>query len=279
MEAQINSTNVETSETTESTQAPPQTPEEIIKALENAAEECKRNIEAQKAFCENLTKDLQTIQQAKGDLDKSLEDYEKGVEGYQERKKICDEYYAKKKEMIEAAIKDKKEKIEEIIKNYDEKIKTAKEKMDTAESDLSSAEAAYEQAEKENEAAQQAYDAAKKILEEIGNKLQELEALRELIEEEDAKCHTASMYFLILGYKQILDEIKIQSLKEYEEHLIQLWRDLNTKKATLRDKQKELNEKKEKYELCKQPYEALVQNRKEALLEELQELETASSSN
>ena len=263
--SQCTSKEMETSEATQP--GKPLTPKEQLAQLQKELEEDKVEVGAKTKFNEQVAKDIKELDQAWNEVVKIAEDYKRVHQTLEDTKAEYGEYSVTKMKMIEAAVKDQKPQIEQVIQEYDQEVTSAQNRWMTANSEYERAKTAYEVALANNEQAKQDFDEAKTYKQDIDTGFRKLKELRDWIEKADNENRPEIMYHLMKDFQKVYGLIEVEQDGVYKERLTTLWNQWSQTKNDLRMKQEEFHTSKELRDLIKKELDALVNNRRQRLVD------------
>lgn len=226
--------------------------------------ECEVAKHAKQRDC--LKEDIEAVNKAQCDIKKTVHTYSNAREGLYIAKKDLKDYYDTKWRMILCAVESSKDDIDKIIREYDDAIADQKRKADDLQKQESCAKKEYEDATAHLNDKQGQFDKYKNYKSNLERLLNEIREIRGKIEKEDDLNHPASMYFLIGGLKQILDEADVISPEDLKKKLDETWCDVYEAKNVVRDKLACWEDKKADLEKEQNALKELETNRTENIL-------------
>jgi DNA repair exonuclease SbcCD ATPase subunit len=191
---------------------------------------------------DELQTDITDLEQTVGEVTTTLSDYAKEIKNMHTELHGLHYFYDQKTKMVAAAIGDKKDPIDDAIQLFDQETERMTDQLegvararDEAQSESAKADAI--QADK-----QAAYDGYKNYKQDTNAKLQDLEALRTTITQADDATDIATMYFLILEFKSVLQITHIVSQHQLAQDLKEKLSQLEAAKEAAREKKSAWNE-------------------------------------
>lgn len=236
--------------------------ESLVKKLNDA----EREVAKQTIQRDCLKEDIAAVNKAQGAINQAVTAYTNAIEGLKTVKKELKDYYETKWRMILCAVESIKEDIDKVIRDYDDAIAEQKRKLTDLIKHESCAKKEYEDATAHLNDKQGQFDKYKDYKSNLERSLNEIKVLKGKIEKEDDLNHPASMYFLIVGLKKILDEANVISPEDLKKKLDETWCDVYEAKNVARDKLAYWEDKKADLEKEQNALKELETNRTENIL-------------
>jgi hypothetical protein len=219
---------------------------------------------------DELQADITDLQNTVNEVQTTLTDYGNGIKGMQTELHGLQYFYDQKAKMVSAAIGEKKDPIDDAIQSFDrdtEKMEDHLEELgrrrDAAQTEFYKADAI--QAERQSD-----YDAVKNYKQGTDAKLNDLKALRTAITQADDATDVATMYFLILEFKEVLEHTRLVSQHQLALDLKEKLSLLEATKEEARTKKSAWNELQTKYDAHKATLETRESGRRANLLAAIQ---------
>jgi chromosome segregation ATPase len=221
---------------------------------------------------DELKTDIDDLQKNVDDVKKALADYGAGFKQIESSLQGLQYFFDQKSKMVLAAIGEKREAIHDRIHEYDAETGRMREQLrETAEA-LAAARNASEEADANQAQRQSEYDKANGYLAAVQDKLKQLDALRGDITKADDATDVASMYFLTLEFKHILEHTQIATQHQLAAKLKEELSELEAAKEHARARKAAWNSLQDDYANQKSALDARVANRRQKLLDTIHAL-------
>lgn len=247
-------------------------PEEKLKDLKNNLEKTDTEIGELAKQKDTLKTDITALEKIVSEVKQVLSAYGQELPNIEIQKKAIENYSKTKTPMIEVAIKDKKEAIDKKVEEFDGRTKNMEEQVKRLKIKFEDADTQYEDAQKNLKDKQYTYDSLKAFQKEIGGKLKELKNLRESIEKYEEKNETAKMYFLMSELNSLLGNTVIKTSEGLESELYKKWKELDSAKTALRDREEQLKDARNNFENKQKELESRKKNRRDEILKIISEM-------
>jgi len=158
----------------------------------------------------DLETDINDLEATVTDVDKTLTDYGKNFKQLDKDCADLDYVLEQKTKMVAAAVQDKKEAIDRKIRDYDHRIHEQENKVRVLGEQVAEAKKEYDETSRDQTMKQAAYGHAKNTQADETAKITELKTLKDQITAADDQTDAASMYFLTLEMRRLIDHTHIQ---------------------------------------------------------------------
>lgn len=238
-----------------------------LKEKETEVDSLVKSKESLKVEVAGLEKIVREINQVSASYNQALLDFEASIGE-------IESYSQERMPEIEAAAADKKEIAEAKIGEIDSRIKKMGKERSTLEEKALKARTDFETAKQEFQKKQVEFDSLKTLRKSIGDKLNDIKALKASVEKEDKKGEetaAANLYFLITELEQQLSAVKseIKSPEEFKALLIKTWHEMDNAGTAVKVKEEQMKEAVEKFEGKNKELESMLQERRKTILAEL----------
>ena len=219
---------------------------------------------------DELQADITDLQNTVNEVQTTLTDYGNGIKGMQTELHSLQYFYEQKTKMVAAAIGEKKDPIDDAIQTFDrdtdrmeDHLEELGRRRDAAHTEFLKADAI--QVDREAE-----YDAVKNYKQDTDAKLNDLKALRTAITQADDATDVATMYFLILEFKEVLEHTRLVSQHQLAHDLKEKLSLLEAAKEEARTKKSAWNELQTNYDAHKKTLDQRESGRRTNLLAAIQ---------
>jgi chromosome segregation ATPase len=238
-----------------------------LKEKETEVDSLLKSKESLKGEVAGLEKVVREINQVSASYSQALLDFETTV-------REIEDYSKERMPEIEAAAGDKKEAAGAKIGEIDSRIKKTGKERSILEEKTLKARTDYETAKQEFLKKQGEFDSLKTLRKSIGDKLNDIKALKASVEKEGKKGEgtpTANLVFLITELERQLAVVKseIKSPEEFKILLIKAWQEMDSTGTAVKEKEEQMKEAIEKFEGKKKEFELMLQDRRKTILTEL----------
>lgn len=181
------------------------------------------------------------------------------------------EYFLEQKsKMVAAAVQDRKDAIDRIIRDYDIALQEQGQKVGGLGARANEAQEHYQEAADLAQEKQHQYDTAKGVQQTVTNALTELKSLREQIVSADDKTDVASMYFLVLEMRHVMQHTRIPSQGQLSDTLNEALSGLEEAKEHARSRKAAWDSLKLEHDSEKKKLDDLNANRRKDILAAIQ---------
>ena len=234
-------------------------------------------LKRKQAEIDTLNKQTTDLQTDINDLKATVAEVTQIISGYGEnvtklRKDREDlEYFLEQKtKMVGAAVHDKKEAIDRIIRDYDAGLNEHANKVSRLAERAEEAHEEYDKAAATAQERQHEYDVAKNAQQTITARLTELKTLREQIVAADDKTDVATMYFLALEMRHVMNHTHVVSQGELAEKLNEALAALEEAKEHARARKNSWDALKLEHDAEKNKLDDMKTNRRKNILAAIQ---------
>jgi chromosome segregation ATPase len=176
-------------------------------------------------------------------------------------------FYDQKTKMVMAAIGEKKEPIDLTIREYDHETGQLRERLQELATMLRAAQGESEKADAIQAQKQRDYDHVKAYKTKTEDQLKQLDALRGDITTADDATDVASMYFLVLEFKHVLEHTRIVSQHHLAQQLKEELSELEAAKEAARARKAAADDLTAEYTSHQQALASRVADRRQKLLD------------
>lgn len=223
----------------------------------------KESLRTEVAGLEKIVREINQISTAYGT---GIQNFETG---FQEIEDYCQTHLPE----IEAAAGDKKDAVNKKIGEWDSLIKKMKKERQALAEKVKKTQSDHETAKQDFMEKQKEFQSLKALRKSIEDKLNDIKTLRASAAKEEIKeeTDTAVMYFLVKELEEQLAAVKseIKPAEEFKTLLIKTWQDMDSAGAAVKKKEEQFKETEMKYETKDKELEAMLQNRRKTILEEI----------
>ena len=223
---------------------------------------------------ESLRTEVAALEKVVREIDQFSNSYSQALPNFEKSIQDIGDYFQTRMPEIEAAAGDKKDAVNSKIGEMDSRIKKMQKEQRSLEEKVEKSKGDYEAAQRDYLTKQKEFDSVKALRKTIEDKLNDIKTLRASIEKEEKgeeETNTANMYFLIKELDQQLSAVKteIKSAEEFKALLLNAWQELSSAEAAVKQKEEQMRDAKEKYDVKKRELESMLQNRRKTILTEL----------
>jgi chromosome segregation ATPase len=195
------------------------TPQQRLKQLTGELKRKKSEIEALTRQQGDLETDITELESTVTEVDTTLTAYGKNVKQLEKDRADLEYFLEQKTRMVAAAVQDKKEAIDRKIREYDHRIHEQDNKVRQLAEQEGEANEEFDEATRDQQAKQDAYDQAKNTEKKETDQIAALKDLKDKVTGADDQTDVASMYFLTLEMRRLIDHTHIRSQSELSERL------------------------------------------------------------
>src|SRR5687768_7356024 len=226
------------SDTVEAPTASEKSPENELKAKQDALKKAQDNIAALQDDIKGLKSNIEALQQA-------LSGYDALSKSMRERLAVARTTVNQKIEIADAAVKGIEKVISSKIEKFDERLSTKSREVDSALADSNLARKAAEDAESTFKAKQLSYDQVKKRPKDVEGALKEVQGLLDQANQADTKSEYVTLFFLAGEARKILasDRVKILSENEFRSMMTRAQQDVERARQDATQKRTQADQK------------------------------------